>query len=42
VEEILRPIIVLLGTAAITVSVGLLVERLLRYAARRSPRRSTT
>ena len=37
VEEILRPIIVLLGTVAITVSVGLLVERLLRYAARRSP-----
>ncbi|MGY0503512.1 mechanosensitive ion channel family protein [Nocardia sp. FBN12] len=36
-EEILRPIIVLLGTVAITVSVGLLVERLLRYAARRSP-----
>ncbi|MGW0329750.1 mechanosensitive ion channel family protein [Nocardia sp. NPDC003183] len=36
-EEILRPIIVLLATAAITVSVGLLVERVLRYAARRSP-----
>ncbi|MFC4374510.1 mechanosensitive ion channel family protein [Nocardia halotolerans] len=36
-EEILRPIIVVLGTVAVTVSVGLLIDRLLRYGARRKP-----
>ncbi|MBC7300498.1 MAG: mechanosensitive ion channel [Nocardia sp.] len=36
-EEILRPLIVVLGTAAITVSAGLLVEKLLRYGAGRRP-----
>lgn len=36
-EEVLRPLIVVLGTVAITVTVGLLIDRLLRYSARRSP-----
>ncbi|MFE1595824.1 mechanosensitive ion channel family protein [Nocardia sp. NPDC058705] len=36
-EEILRPVIVVLVTVAITVSVGLLVERGLRYGARHKP-----
>ncbi|MFF0530069.1 mechanosensitive ion channel family protein [Nocardia amikacinitolerans] len=36
-EDVLRPLIVLLGTVAITVSAGLLVDWLLRYSARRRP-----
>ncbi|WP_336087246.1 mechanosensitive ion channel family protein [Nocardia sp. SSK8] len=36
-EEFFRPLIVVLVTMAITVSAGLLVDRVLRYAARRDP-----
>lgn len=36
-EELVRPMIVVLGTVAVTVSVGLVVDRLLRYTARRRP-----
>ncbi|MFC4128461.1 mechanosensitive ion channel family protein [Nocardia rhizosphaerae] len=36
-EDLLRPVIVVLATVAVTVSVGLLVDRLLRYLGRRSP-----
>ncbi|MGK8523968.1 mechanosensitive ion channel family protein [Nocardia asteroides] len=36
-EEVLRPLIVVLGTVAITVTAGLLMDQLLRYSARRRP-----
>ncbi|UGT67163.1 mechanosensitive ion channel family protein [Nocardia gipuzkoensis] len=36
-EEVLRPLIVVFGTVAITVLAGLLIDRLLRYSARRRP-----
>ncbi|WP_280267807.1 mechanosensitive ion channel family protein [Nocardia wallacei] len=36
-EEVLRPLIVFGGTLAVTVSAGLLVDRLLRYSANKHP-----
>ncbi|MEU2120444.1 mechanosensitive ion channel family protein [Nocardia niwae] len=36
-EEVLRPLIVVFGTVALTVTAGLLFDRLLRYSARRRP-----
>ncbi|WP_435592096.1 mechanosensitive ion channel family protein [Nocardia sp. bgisy118] len=36
-EDVLRPLIVLFGTVAITVSAGLLVDGMLRYSARHRP-----
>ncbi len=37
-EEVLRPLIVFTGTLLVTVAVGLLVDRLLRYSASKHPR----
>ncbi|MET7769517.1 mechanosensitive ion channel domain-containing protein [Nocardia sp. NPDC005366] len=36
-EEVLRPLIVVAGTIAITVCAGMLIDRLLRFSARRRP-----